>query len=138
MKLSEPRVILGLGKGVFDMVDLFHLTRSALDLYLDDIKAGLELALRHAQIVGSGAHDMELLALIDGVLSAQIGACGAGLDLDKDDLVFIDSNDIDLAELVFIILFQNFIPLLFQISRGELLAQGAESLIGADHLVTFG
>ena len=46
----------------------------------------------------------KLLALIDGVLSAQIGACGAGLDLDKDDLVFIDSNDIDLAELVFIIL----------------------------------
>ena len=138
MKLSEPRVILGLGKGVFDMVDLFHLTRTTLDLYLDDIKAGLQIALRHAQIVGSGAHDMELLALIDGVLSAQIGACGAGLDLDKDDLVFIDSNDIDLAELVFIILFQNFIPLLLQISRGELLAQNAESLIGADHLVTFG
>ena len=112
------------------MVDLFHLTRTTLDLYLDDIKAGLELALHHAQIVGSGAHDMELLVLIDGVLSAQIGACGASLDLDKDDLFPVAGNDVDLAEFIFIILFKNFIMLLFEICSGELFAQRTEGLVG--------
>ena len=111
--LSEPRVILGLAKGVFKVIDADELARGAVDFDLDDVKTRLEGTMLFAQIKSGGAHDAELLALVDGVLSAEIRIGGARLDLDKDDLspAARGSDDINLAQFVFIILFENFIVL---------------------------
>lgn len=127
---SKTRVILGLREGGFVVVHLDELTRRAVDLHLKDVESRLERELLRVEKVGGGAHDVELLALIDSVLSAEVGARGTGLDLDKDDLFPVTGDDVNLAELVFIILIENFIMLLFQILRGELLAQRAEGLVG--------
>ena len=128
--VSKTRVILGLRKGGFVVIRLDQLTRGAVDLHLEDVEARLELDVLRIKEVGGGAHDMELLALIDRVLSAQIRACGSGLDLDKYDLVPVAGNDVDLAELVFIILVENFVMLLFEMLSGELFTQRAEGLVG--------
>ena len=128
--VSKSRVILGLRKGGFIVIRLDQLPRSAVDLHLEDVKTRLELNLFAVEKGGGSAHDVELLALIDSVLTAEIGACGSGLDLDKDDLFPVAGNDVDLAEFVFIILFQNFIMLLFEICGGKLFAQCAEGLVG--------
>lgn len=127
---SKTRVILGLRKSGFVVVRLDELTRSAVNLHLEDVKTRLERDLLRIKKVGGSAHDVELLALIDSVLSAEIGACGSGLDLDKDDLFPIAGNDIDLTEFVFIILVENFIMLLLEIFGGELFTQRAEGLVG--------
>ena len=71
-----------------------------------------------------------MLAGVDRVFAAQKRIGRAGLHLDKDDLSPVAGDDIDLSELVFIILFQNFTAVLFQMFRGELLAQCAEFGIG--------
>ena len=66
------------------MLDVSKLTRGALDLDLDDIKTRLELAAQRIEIESRRAQDMELLALVDGVLTGKIRIGRAGLDLDKD------------------------------------------------------
>ena len=126
---SKTRVILGLRKSGFVVVRLDELTRIAVDLHFEDVKTRLERDLLRIEEVGGGAHDVELLALIDGVLTAQIRAHRSGLDLDKNDLFPIAGNDVNLTEFVFIILVENFIMLLPEIFGGELFTQRAESLI---------
>lgn len=127
---SKARVILGLRKSGFVVIHLNQLTRGAVDLHLEDVKTRLERDLLRVEEVGGSAHDVELLALIDRVLSAEIGACGTGLDLDKDDHFPVTGDDVDLTEFVFIILAENFIMQLFEILRGELFTQRAEGLVG--------
>ena len=127
---SKTRVILGLREGGFVVVHLDELTRRAVDLHLKDVESRLERELLHVEKVGGGAHDVELLALIDSVLTAEIGACGSGLDLDKNNLFPVAGNDVDLTEFVFIILVENFIMLLPEVFGGELFAQCAEGLVG--------
>lgn len=127
--VSKTRVILALRKGGLVMLNMNELPRQTVDLRLEDVETRLELDLFGIKKISGGAHDMELLALIDRVLSAEVGACGSGLDLDKDDLVPVAGDDINFAELVFIILIENFIMLLFEIFSGELFAQRAEGLI---------
>ena len=127
--VSKTRVILGLRKSGFVVVRLDELTRIAVDLHFEDVKTRLEHDLLHIKKVGGSAHDVKLLALIDGVLTAQIRACGSGLDLDKNDLFPIAGNDVDLTEFVFIILVKNFIVLLPEVFGGELFTQRAESLV---------
>ena len=111
------------------MLNMNEPPRGTVDLRLEDVEPRLELDLFGIKKIGGGAHDMELLALIDGVLSAEVRACGTGLDLDKDDLVPVAGDDVDLTELVLIILIENFIMLLLEIFCGELFTQRAEGLI---------
>ena len=112
------------------MIRLDQLPRGTVDLHLEDVETRLELDLFRVEKVRGGAHDMELLALVDGILSAEIGARGTGLDLDEYDLPTVAGDDVDLAELVFIILVENFITLLLEVFGGELFTQRAERLVG--------
>ena len=128
--VSKSRVILGLRKGGCIVIRLDQLPRSAVDLHLEDVKTRLEPDLFGIEKVGGGTHNVELLALIDGVLTAEVRAHRAGLDLDKNNLFPVAGDDVNLAEFVFIILFQNFIMLLFEICGGELIAQRTEVLVG--------
>ena len=81
---------------------------------------------------------MELLTLIDGVPAAEIRVGTTRLDLDEGDLSPIAGDDIHFSQLGFIILFQNFKAVFFQIFRGELFTQRAEFFVGICHTYTFG
>ena len=100
-----------------------------VELHLHDVHAGLEPALRLCEIIGGGAQDMLLLLPVDRVHPAHIGMRLSGLDLDEGDLFPVADDEVDLAELAFIILFENFALVFFQISGGVPFAQRAELFV---------
>ena len=112
------------------MVDGNELSSGTVDLDLDDIKARLEGGFLLIKIIRGGAHDVELLAFIHGVLTPQKRIGGAGFHLNKGDGLALLRDNINFAELVIIILFKNFIALLFQITGGEFFTQRAEFSVG--------
>lgn len=126
----KSSVIFGLVECVFKMIDMDQRSCRAVDLHLEDVKTGLERDLFLAEKECGSSHDMELLAFVNGVHAAEIRVDRAGLDLDENDLFPVAGDDVDLAELVFIILIENFILLLFEVLGGELFAQSAELLVG--------
>ena len=114
----------------FDVVDGNELSSGTVDLDLDDIKPRLEERFLFVEIIRGGAHNVELLALIHGVLTPQKRIGGAGLDLNKNDGVTLLGDDIDLSEFGFIILFENFVFGFFQVIGGAFFAQRAELSVG--------
>ena len=96
------------------MVDGNELSSGTVDLDLDDVKSWLEGGFLLIKIIRGGTHDVELLAFIHGVLTPQKRIGRAGFHLDKGDGFALLRDDIDFAEFVIIILFKNFIVVLFQ------------------------
>lgn len=126
----KPCVGFCLGKCRFQMVDANELSFGAVDLNLDDIKTRLERGSFLIEVISGGTHNVELLALIHGVLTPQKRIGGAGLYLNKNDSTAFLGDNIDLTEFIFIILFKNFVMVVFQMIGGEFFAERAELSVG--------